>query len=210
MLRTVSGALALLIPAAAIAAAPPSENLRFSILRNGDPIGTATMVVRRDGSEMSAQTDIHIRVKAAFVTLYRFDQTQSERWADGRFIGLSSRTDDNGTVHTVAARSEANAIRVDADGQTQEVDRATIPASLWNPALVDRTLALDPQDGSVLRLHIVDRGDEQVSVSGHPIKAHRYSIESSFSEDVWYDSGRHLVKVELRASDGSTIEYRPN
>jgi len=200
--------LALSALTAVAATEPATTDMRFTVLRNGDPIGTVAMQVRRDGSDMVAQTKVHIRVKLGFVPLYRFDQTQTEHWAGGHFVSLSAETDDNGTSHEVSAKAGHDGVSVDADGETTKLAPTIIPDSLWNPALLSQKTALNPQDGSVLKLHAIDRGEDQLDLSDHPVKAHHYSIEGTQPQDVWYDSDHRLVKMEMRGLDGSKIEYR--
>jgi hypothetical protein len=200
--------LALSALTAVAATEPATTDLRFSVLRNGDPIGTMAMQIRRDGSGTVAQTKVHIRVKLGFVTLYRYDQTQTEHWADGHFVSLSAETDDNGTPHQVSAKAGHDAVSVDADGETKKLAPSIIPDSLWNPALLAQTTALSAQDGSVVKLHAIDRGEDRLDLAGHSVKAHHYSIEGTLPQDVWYDSDHRLIKMEMRGRDGSKIEYR--
>jgi hypothetical protein len=75
--------------------------------------------------------------------------------------------------------------------------------------LVRKTTALNPQDGSIVPLSVVDHGKEQLLLQGRPEMAHHYSIKTTFPQDVWYDDQQHLIKVALRGSDGSKIEYQP-
>lgn len=189
-------------------AAPASENLRFAVMRNGEKIGTTTLDVMRDGGRTVAHVDTHIAVRLAFITVYRFDQSEIERWAGDRLISLASRTNDNGTVHNVAARSDGNALSVDADGKVSRLDPATIPASPWNPSIVHESVALNPQDGKLTPVSVVDYGEEQITIDGRPIWAHHYSIRTNFPQDVWYDRNSRLVKVEIHGRDGSTIRYQ--
>jgi hypothetical protein len=188
---------------------PIDTTLNFAVLRNGDQIGTSTMHVRRDGPETVAEVVTHVQVKIAFVTVYRFDQTVTEHWTGGNLVEMTALTDDNGTLHKVSAKRARDTLTVEADGKTSEADPAAIPASLWNAALVRQTLALDPQDGSVTPIAVVDHGEEQLVLEGRPTTAHHYSISTGTSQDVWYDEHDRLVKVELVGSDGSKIEYRP-
>ena len=53
------------------------------------------------------------------------------------------------------------------------------------------------------------RIEEPLVLQGRATTARHYSIKTSFPQDVWYDRQYQLLKVELRGSDGSTIEYRP-
>jgi hypothetical protein len=178
-------------------------------MRNGDQIGTTTVRLHRKGRETTAEVVTEVRVKIAFVTVYRYEQTETERWVDGRLVALNSVTDDNGTLHKVTATSRGNVLAVNADGKTSEVDPAVMPVSLWNAALVQKTIALDTQDGSLVKLSVVDHGKEQLVLQGQPRTAHHYSIHTTFPQEVWYDESRQLIKVALRGSDGSKIEYHP-
>lgn len=188
---------------------PNDMTLNFTVTRNGTPIGTSTVRLGHDGEDTIAESTTHIRVKIAYVTVYRFDQTQTERWAGGNLVALNSLTDDNGTIHQVNARRTGDTLAVEANGKTSEVDPTLTPVSLWNAALVGKTAALNTRDGSVTPVSVTDRGEEQLVLEGRPTTARHYSIDTGFSQDVWYDSENRLLKVELRGSDGSKIEYRP-
>ena len=193
-------------------AEPPGQSdttLNFAVLRNGDRIGASSMRVRRDGPETVAEIVTHVQVKIAYVTVYRFEQAVTEHWTGASLLEMTALTNDNGTVHKVSAKRTGDTLSVEADGKTSDVDHRVIPATLWNAALVRQTLALDPQDGSVTPIALVDHGEEQLVLEGRPTTAHHYSINTGTSQDVWYDEHDRLVKVELRGSDGSKIQYQP-
>jgi hypothetical protein len=203
----------LLVLAALVAfgAAKPAaaETIRFAIVREGEPIGSNTIELRRNRAETTVQMVTHIQVKIAFVTVYRFDQRETERWVDGRLVALEAVTDDNGTPHRVTATSSDNRITVNADGKVTEIAGTTIPASYWNPALLGKTIALNPQDGAIVPVAVTDRGEDHLVVQGRAKRTHHYVIRTTFPQDVWYDEDRQLVKVELKGIDGSTIRYQP-
>lgn len=193
------------------ASAEPEPNLaafNFAVMRNGQQIGNSSVRLQRNGRETVAEMITHVRVRIGYVTVYRFDQTQTERWADGRLVALNSVTDDNGTAHRVNATRSGNALVVDADGRTSEIDPAIVPASPWNAAVLGQRVALNPQDGTLSRVSVTDHGKEELVLSGRTTPVRHYSIETSFTQDVWYDDDKRLVRVELRAGDGSKIQYR--
>ncbi len=208
----VLGAL-IVAPAMASSAAAETERaaktLNFTVMRNGEPIGTSTMRLSRDGGETVADIVTHIQVKIAYITVYRYDQSETERWVDGWLVAMSSLTNDNGTVHKVSATRSGEVLLVDADGKVAEVDPSLIPVSLWNATLLRTTMAINTQDGSVTPVSVVDHGEEPLVLQGRPTTAHHYSIRTSFPQDVWYDQQHQLLKVELRGSDGSRIQYQP-
>jgi Family of unknown function (DUF6134) len=189
---------------------PSDTTLNFAVLRNGGQIGTSTMRVRRDGPETVAEVVTHVQVKIAYVTVYRFEQTVTEHWTGESLVEMTALTNDNGTVHNVSAKRAGDTLSVEADGKTSEVDPTVIPASVWNAALVRHTVALDPQDGNLTPIAVVDHGEEQLVLEERPTTAHHYSISTGIPQDIWYDEQDRLVKVELVGSDGSKIEYRPN
>ncbi len=55
----------------------------FAVMRNDDRIGTNTIDVENNGLQTSVQTVTHVEVKVLFLTVYRFDQTETERWTNG-------------------------------------------------------------------------------------------------------------------------------
>jgi len=183
--------------------------LSYAVTRNGDRIGTTTVRLQRDGRHTVAEIATQVQVKIAMITVYRFEQRETERWVDGELIGLHSVTDDNGTLHKVSAVRRGGKLSVNADGKESEVDPAMVPASLWNAQLVKKTMALNPQDGSIVPVSVIDHGKEQLVLQGRPMTAHHYSINTNFPQDVWYDEQHRLLKVELRGSDGSKILYQP-
>ena len=188
---------------------PNTATTEFAIMRDGDRIGTCTLRLQHNGRETTVHVVTHVQVKVAFFTVYRFEQTETERWVDGKLVALDSVTDDNGTPHKVSATARGNMLAVEADGNTSEVDPLLMPVSLWNPALMQKRSALNPQDGKVVPVSVTDHGKEQLVLQGRPETAHHYSIKTSFPQDVWYNENHQLVKVAMRGSDGSKIEYHP-
>ena len=200
---------AALFSSSAASAEPMAETLRFAVMREGQQIGTNTIELRRNGSETTVQMMTQVQVKIAFVTVYRFEQTETERWVGGKLMALSAVTNDNGTMHRVKATRANDRLTIEADGKTTEVAGNTIPASLWNPLLLEKTVAFNPQDGTMMPIAVTDRGVDQLIVQGRAKRTRHYVINSTFPQDVWYDDARQLVKVELKVSDGSTIRYQP-
>jgi Family of unknown function (DUF6134) len=198
-----------LVVATAMAASTPPETMRFAILRNGEQIGTHAVEISRTGAETSVRIMTDLAVKVLFVTAYRLQHSATERWINGQLATFNSTTDNNGVRHKVSATRTASALEVDADGKTSRVDQNVLPASLWNPELMRRKTALDPQDGQVDPISVTDDGTEDLNLGARTLKAHHYEIKGRYSQDVWYDERGRLVQVKLIGSDGSVISYTP-
>jgi hypothetical protein len=187
-----------------------TETLRYVITRNGDQIGTHTLEINRSGTETSVSVSTELTVKVLFVTAYHFQHTASERWVNGHLVSLSSTTDKNGTQYKVTVTLKASGLELDAAGRLARIDPNIIPSSLWNAEILRRTAMLDTQEGEVLPLSVVDGGVDEVTVRNQTVKAHRYTLKSKFTQDVWYDERQHLVQAKFLGSDGSVIMYKAN
>jgi hypothetical protein len=203
----VLAAAAVLLAASAEASPEITTTLSFAIMRNGAQIGTNLIRIGRDGVDTTVQNVTHVNVGFAFLTLYKFDQTESERWANGRFLAMTATTNDNGTVHQTSATAQNGAIVVQCNGKVSQTPPTTIPYSLWNPVLLAQNVALDTRDGGLEAIKVIDRGEENVVVQGRTRRAHHYQIVTNFPQDVWYDDSGELVQVEMKGTDGSTIMY---
>jgi len=212
-MRTPCLALAALLTSTALYAGsahadPDSKTLKFAVMRNDSQIGTNTISVARNGQETTVQIVTHVEVKIAYVTVYRFDQTDTEQWSDGHLLAMNATTDDNGTVHRTNANCRDGKVVVEGDGQIRKLAADIIPVSLWNPVLLAQSVAFDPQDGAPVPVSVTDRGEENLVLQGHALHAHHYVLMTTFPQDLWYDENQRLVKVELKGSDGSTIRYQ--
>jgi len=204
------GALVIFLPffAAAAHADSTTETMKFAVTRDDAPIGTNTIDVIRRGAETSVQIVTHVAVGVAFFTLYKFDQTETEQWTNGHLLAMDAVTDDNGTLHHTNANCRDGKLVVDGDGQVQKLATNVLPASLWNQAMLTQNVALNPEDGKLVPVSVVDRGEDNVTVAGREERAHHYVLKTVFAQDVWYDAGHRLVKMELKGADGSTIRYQ--
>jgi uncharacterized protein DUF6134 len=180
-------------------AAQMTERDKFVVLRNGYPIGTSTISVRCSGPDTLVKISTSIAVKLVFLTLYRFDQEERERWVDGRFVSMVSTTDDDGTMHHVYADKSGGELSVTADGETKRMPGNLLPSSLWNPALARQTSALSTVNGKLLRIVVTDRGAEDLLFDGCEIVAQHYSLRGLFPQDVWYDRRGDLLKPDLNS-----------
>jgi hypothetical protein len=206
--RGVLAGCAVMAAAAAQADTAP-QSIRFAVMRGDMQIGTNTIDIGCNGGQTNVRIVTHVEVGMAFVTLYRFDQTETEQWSNGHLQAMSSWTDDNGNVHRVNASNRQGKMVVDGDGQQRLADAAILPVSLWNRPLRDQSVALNPQDGSIVPLSVTDKGEADIVVAGRTERAHHFVIKTTYSQDVWYDEHGRLVRVELQGTDGSTIHYEP-
>jgi Family of unknown function (DUF6134) len=206
---------ALVIPGAfwlALSAVNPAaaQTTHFAITRDGDRIGTSTIEIDRSGDDVTVSTATNLAVNVLFFTAYRFEQTTTERWSNGHLVNLNATTDNNGTRHKVALRSNGDQLQLAVDGKTSRVANDIVPSTLWNPEFLRHSVMLDVTDGKIMPVSVVDNGVDTLNLGGNMVQAHHYTIEARYSEGVWYDSQGRLVRVRVVGPDGSVILYTPN
>jgi hypothetical protein len=194
-------ALAVAVPGAE-AADLKDGTLSFKVFREGDQIGTHTVTARREGGDLVLDIAVDIKVKVAFITAYRYEQTRREVWRDGRLIAFESDTNDDGKKAKTSGKLEGDMLVVTGPGGTQKVRPDIIPNSWWNPELAKQSELLSTFDSTVLKVKIEDAGEESVDTAAGPVKARRYVLTGEAEREVWYDAeGRW---VHMRTGRGGT------
>jgi hypothetical protein len=201
-------ALAAAHNAMAVATGGAGDQLAFTVTRNGAPIGSQVYHIDRQGRRVvvDIQTDIDFRL--FWVPVYRFRHESREIWDGDRLVRMVSKTDDNGDPIALDVTTDGGVLKVGGDAAQVEVDPTAVPASLWNPVVVERERLLDTVNGTVLATKVAFLGEEVLTVAGRQIQARRYKLSGDYSRDLWYDAGNgSLVRVLFEARDGSEVEY---
>jgi hypothetical protein len=185
----------------------PEQPLDFTVVRNGEPVGRHVIAFRPTQDGIAVDIKTNVAVKLAFITVYRFEHQGSELWRSDQLLELRSNTNDDGTRHSLEVRASGSGLKIDGDGRTSMADASTVPASLWNPALVGQSHLLNTLDGRLMSVSIQDAGAAQVSVRGRTAPARHYVVHGELERELWYDSSGTLVRVRFKGRDGSDIVY---
>ncbi|MEJ1994880.1 MAG: DUF6134 family protein [Limibacillus sp.] len=210
-LLAASAGLFLLQPMAPGLAAgvPSSQELNFTILRDGDEVGSH--VIRFDGQadnlEVDIATDVAVKLPLVGITVYHFKHRGHELWTDGALQELDSTTDDDGTEHALSVERRSNDLIVKSDVTDATYEGSIVPASLWNDALLQRASLLNTLDGSEMAVTVSDLGMDKIQRHGRTVEAHHYKIDGELNREVWYDPEGVLVQVRFAAKDDSEIQY---
>lgn len=193
---------------AAAPGVPEDGRLQFTVVRDGEPIGTHNYRF----AENAEKTTVHIRTdidyRFLFLPLYRFRHTSKEVWSDGKLTELFSRTDDNGEAIRIEAHANGKGLVVkNLDGEFS-AGPGVVPSSLWNVDVVRAKELLSTIRGNLLKTDSEFLGEEVLTLNGRQIPTRRYRLTGQFERNVWYDrDSQVLVRVKFKASDGSWVEY---
>ncbi|WP_374421767.1 DUF6134 family protein [Paracoccus sp. (in: a-proteobacteria)] len=170
---------------------PASGRLTFDVIRKGKDIGDYTVTFRGKGGDLDVdlRTDVKVKVPVIGVSAYTFRQQSTETWRGGKLAALSSKTDDNGTPHSISV------------GATP-----LIPASLWSADLLAVRQVLNTINGGTDTISVRKLGTESVATGSGSVKAAHYAVSGGLNRELWYADGK-LVHVRFKADDGSVIDY---
>ena len=190
---------------------PDGGRLAFDVIREGERIGTHALRFTQSGGVLAVEITVALQVTLGPVTLFRYRHHALERWRDGVFVALETRTDDDGTPVWVQAARQPDGIRIAAARGPKIappllLPAATLPLSHWNRA-VTRSALFDPQDGVAMHETVAARGASPVTVAGRSVDAERFDFAGQVTLSNWYDATDGWVALRATVKDGSVLEY---
>ena len=203
----IAATLAMVVAQPALALPVPNQPLAFTVLRNGEPVGTNTITFQQTPAGLQVDVKTAIVVKITVIPVYRFEHEGHEVWQGDHLVSLRSATNDDGTPHHLAVEAKGDGLEVKGDGYTGPAAMGAIPGSLWNPAVPRQSVLLNSLDGKLMNVATKDLGEETVTVRGTAAKARHYVVDGDLKRDLWYDPDGTLVQIHLKAKDDSDILY---
>ena len=196
---------------AATPGVPADGKLQFTVVRNGEPIGTHHYTFARTPERTTVHIRTDIDYRFMFLQLYRFRHTSKEVWTGRKLTELSSRTDDNGESIRIEAHANGQELLVRNLDGAYRAGPDVVPSSLWNIDVVRAKELLSTIRGKLLKSESEFLGEEVLTLNGRAVPTDHYRITGQFERNVWYDKdSKVLVRVRFQASDGSWVEYVRN
>ncbi len=179
----------------------------FSVLRDGETIGTHRVTFGRDGDNLVVDSRFEAQVKIVFITAFEYLYQSRSVWRDGCMVELRASTDDNGDRSRVTARLADGRLMIDGPSGATQGASGLFPTDHWHSGVLGSNQVLNTITGRVSSVDIIDQGEERVMVSGRSVPARHYVYSGDLQNEVWYDAEGRWVKMRFQADDGSKIEY---
>jgi hypothetical protein len=188
---------------------PPDKRLDFSVRKSGAEIGHHRIRFSEKDGDLIVEIEAALRVRVAFVTVYRYAQRTRETWRDGTLIALESEIDDNGQPFKIKAEKREGRLFVNGHEEKHELASGMFPLSYWNPDLMRQRQGIDLQWGSLADLDVSARGVERRRVRGAEVEARRYNMKGTeirfgkrqakpwLDVDAWYSPEGKLVAMSF-------------
>jgi hypothetical protein len=204
-MRTLT-VLILLLAGSAPALASSGE-WNFRVLLDGKEIGMHRYLLNDSGPDRTLRSEAEFDVRLLSFSLYRYQHEAVERWRDGCLVALDSRTEANGKLTAVQARSEIDGLAVSrADGRTRH-SGCIMSFAYWDPRILEATALLNSQTGTLTPVDVSALGTELRSVQGRQVMTERHRIRGPELEiDLWYADGRWIA-LEAPAVGGRRLRY---
>lgn len=167
-------------------------------------IGKHTLSFECEGSDLIVETDVEVRVKILFVTVYERHARYREVWRGDRLIAYDAWTDEAGDEYITTARIEGDQMIIDGRERKVSAPLDTVSSHPWNAAVVERSLLFGMKDGRLLRVQVERTGDEALTMGDRMIKARKYLVSGDIERELFYDAAGNWLQWRLE-SKGSTV-----
>src|SRR3954468_14802540 len=94
------------------AAATAPTDLQLNVFRQGSPIGTHVIRFTQTGGTLKVASQVDLRVKVAFITVYSYQQTSNDDWENEVLVRSRIQTNDNGKETSVQAEARDGQLAV--------------------------------------------------------------------------------------------------
>jgi hypothetical protein len=187
-----------------------SGEYTFTVLRDGDPVGTHRFAFEGDDDrvDIAAATDIEVRF--AFVPVFQFQNQRRETWQDGEVVSITSQTNDNGKLLDISVEPNGHGYLRTVNGRVDHFDPSVKVLGFWDKDVVNHRSFFSVVEDKTAEVTFERVGWETVQLtSGGEVEAEHYRMLGDIERDVWFDRAGHVAKVTFDRH-GSTIEYVRN
>lgn len=186
-----------------------ADNRRFSVLYKGHRIGAHTILYSSESGDTRVNTEIHLAMKIAFITVFAFSHRSEETWRGGQLMLLKSTTVEHGATLCVEGAQTPDGFRVMSEGGPFIAPPATLTSnSLWTPAVMEQDTVVDAQHGGIIGVSARKFSDEDMVIGDREVRATRYTFITPYlAGSIWYDEENLWVSGEFER-DGSKIQYQ--
>ena len=208
---TVAAILGLTMLISGTAMAGESGAYTFTVLRDGEPIGSHWAAFWKDGDRIEIAATSKLKVTFALIPLFEFEHERREIWEKGRPRLIRANTVIDGEEFDITVRRHGRGLIREVNGRVEKLDDAITILALWNKETVTngRHSFVSVVEDKKLDLTFTFVGKETLTVDGKQIETEHYRMTGDEERDIWYDSQGAVVKVEFERR-GSRIEYVRN
>lgn len=171
-------------------------------------------LIEAENGKQTLISKANFNVKVLFINAYEYEHKATEIWQNNCITSLTAHTVENDEVTDVKARIENAALIVESQSEIQSLPACVMTFAYWNPAMLNQTQLLNPQNAQYLKTDIKQLDDEEMMVKTQTIKTQHYKLLGSFKGknklniELWYDKNHDWVALKSITPEGYTISYK--
>ncbi len=206
-----------LLPVSAGLPAGMSSDYEYSIFRNDREIGRHIVRFEETSDGIKVDIEAQIRIKVAFITVFRLNHNASELWQGGQLVTMSALTKRNSKKAHVEVTARPGHLEVKTDKDVTSAPLDSVPTSftktnLWE-TVGDRPLVLlDTLTGQQQPSDFRAGGLVGLDLDGRTVDARYYSITrrdtGALTHEFWVDEAGNMMQTHLMTKDDQSIYYR--
>lgn len=191
-------------------AAPVPLDLVFDANWRGDRIGTHEIKVKPLDSGAAWRTEVLIdmTVNLGLFGKITFRHECIENWRNGRLVELTSKTEDDGSVFSVAGKAKGDKFSMEGPGGLKLAPSNLLTtSSAWSVEVCRQEQLIDVTHGDIIGVVANRKEPARVDTKGRTQAVQYYSVMSPLiAGDLVYDRNGIWLGGRLERS-GASIDY---
>jgi len=183
----------------------------FTVLLDGDPIGTHRFSLESSGQEVrSLVSQAEFRVRLLGVPVYRYRHRAEESWQGDCLRSLDADTDDDGQRSRVHLRAQSSGgLQLQSSQGISQLSGCLMSFAYWNPALRSQARLLNAQDGRIEQVKWQRLESAAIEAQGRTVIATRWRLSGTERPlDVWWTDDGRWLGLDATVRGDRRLSYR--
>ena len=192
--------------------------LEYELFRNNTSIGYHKFDFKRDGSNLSIDSEVSFKISKLGVDLYKYFAESEENYEKSVFKSYFSKTRQNKKDRYVNIKFQPKKDNLIIDGSSYkgEASKDYIVGTWWNHEIIKKEAQISGISGRIIDQTVTFIGKEDVKIGDKIYKTLRFNFRSSdetlpdskkLNTDIWYEENTYLW-VKAAFNKTGYWEYR--
>ncbi|MFL2875968.1 MAG: DUF6134 family protein [Candidatus Pelagibacter sp.] len=192
--------------------------LEYELFRNNTSIGYHKFDFKRDGSNLSIDSEVSFKISKLGVDLYKYFAESEENYEKSVFKSYFSKTKQNKKDRYVNIKFQPKKDNLIIDGSSYkgEASKDYIVGTWWNHEIIKKEAQISGISGRIIEQTVTFIGKEDVKIGDKIYKTLRFNFRSSdetlpdskkLNTDIWYEENTYLW-VKAAFNKTGYWEYR--
>ncbi len=177
--------------------------LEYELFRNNDPIGFHKFEFKRNGKNLTIESEIKFKITKLGIDLYQYYANGQELYIDGIFAGFNSKTNQNKKekyVNISIDKIDKNLV-IDGSSFKGKADKDFIIGTWWNHEIVQKKAQISAVSGRIIDQKVEFLGKENITFGDKTYKTLKFNFSSTdpslskdkkLNIDIWYEEDTYL------------------